>query len=278
MEAELASGAEPQLENKERSEAEVFESPGNPKDKSLGSEEKPKSAPKSFFPPGAEKASQESAAKSSGSAKSVPATPRKTQVSPSERSELQQNPQSAPGSNQAVVLASTEVVKTPETSAAMVVSNVQGMSNGPQYAENDSGRAHQVVSVEATPAAQSNVSSVPLFDESQIRRFQEIYNQAPWLYPGNQLLGPPAMVPQPIARPLFLEQDERRVHGVGMVGDQASYLFPYMPQPGPSEHAELRRELERIMEENQKLRARIETLESMRVDDDQKFSTPEEPK
>ena len=58
----------------------------------------------------------------------------------------------------------------------MVVSNVQGMSNGPQYAENDSGRAHQVVSVEATPAAQSNVSSVPLFDESQIRRFQEIYN------------------------------------------------------------------------------------------------------
>ena len=86
------------------------------------------------------------------------------------------------------------------------------------------------------------------------------------------------MVPQPIARPLFLEQDERRVHGVGMVGDQASYLFPYMPQPGPSEHAELRRELERIMEENQKLRARIETLESMRVDDDQKFSTPEEPK
>ena len=86
------------------------------------------------------------------------------------------------------------------------------------------------------------------------------------------------MVPQPITRPLFLEQDERRVHGVGMVGDQASYLFPYMPQPGPSEHAELRRELERIMEENQKLRARIETLESMRVDDDQKFSTPEEPK
>ncbi|CAL1166872.1 unnamed protein product [Cladocopium goreaui] len=213
MEAELASGAEPQLEDKERSEAEVFESPGNPKDKSLGSEEKPKSAPKSFFPPGAEKALQESAAKSSGSAKSVPATPRKTQVSPSERSELQQNPQSAPGSNQAVVLASTEVVKTPETSAAMVVSNVQGMSNGLQYAENDSGRAHQVVSVEATPAAQSNVSSVPLFDESQIRRFQEIYNQAPWLYPGNQLLGPPAMVPQPITRPLFLEQDERRVHG-----------------------------------------------------------------
>ncbi|CAL1154816.1 unnamed protein product [Cladocopium goreaui] len=207
MEAELASGAEPQLENKERSEAEVFESPGNPKDKSLGSEEKPKSAPKSFFPPGAEKASQESAAKSSGSAKSVPATPRKTQVSPSERSELQQNPQSAPGSNQAVVLASTEVVKTPETSAAMVVSNVQGMSNGPQYAENDSGRAHQVVSVEATPAAQSNVSSVPLFDESQIRRFQEIYNQAPWLYPGNQLLGPPAM--EAVRPPKTEAQDPR---------------------------------------------------------------------
>ena len=128
MEAELASGTEPQLEDKGRSEAEVFESPGNPKDKSLGSEEKPKGAPKSFFPPGAEKASQESAAKSSGSAKSVLATPRKTQVSPSERSELQQNSQFDPGSAQAVVLASTEVVKTPETSAAMVVSNVQGVS------------------------------------------------------------------------------------------------------------------------------------------------------
>ena len=76
MEAELAAGTEPHLEDKERSEIEVFESPGNPKDKNLGSEEKPKTAPKSFFPPGAEKDPQESTAKSSGHAKSAPATPR----------------------------------------------------------------------------------------------------------------------------------------------------------------------------------------------------------
>ena len=86
------------------------------------------------------------------------------------------------------------------------------------------------------------------------------------------------MMPQPIARPLFLEQDERRVHGIGMVGDQASFMYPYMPPPGPSESVELRRELERIMEENQKLRTRIETLENRRIDDDQKFSAPGDPK
>ena len=198
-------------------------------------------------------------------------------MTPSERSEPQQNPQSVAGSNQALVLASTEVAKTPEP-AAMMVSNVQGVSNGPQTAEDVPGRAHQVVSVGATPAAQSNVSSVPLFDESQIRRFQELYSQAPWLYSGGQLMGPPSMLPQPIARPLFLEQDERRVQGVGMIGDQAPYMFPYLPQPGPLENADLRRELEKSMEENQKLRARLEMLENMRVEDDQKFSTPEDPK
>ena len=76
----------------------------------------------------------------------------------------------------------------------MVVSNVQGVSNGPQSAGDVSGRPHQVVSAGVTPAAQSNVSSVPLFDESQIRRFQELYSQAPWLYAGGQLLGPPSMM------------------------------------------------------------------------------------
>ena len=76
VEAELATGAEQQLEDRERSEAQDFESPGNPKDLSLGSEEKPKGAPKSFFPPGAEKTPQESTAKLSGAVKSAPATPR----------------------------------------------------------------------------------------------------------------------------------------------------------------------------------------------------------
>ena len=67
-------------------------------------------------------------------------------------------------------MASTEVVKTPETSVAMMVSNVQGVSNGPQSAGDGSGRPRQIVSAGVTPAAQSNVSSVPLFDESQIIR------------------------------------------------------------------------------------------------------------
>ena len=63
-----------------------------------------------------------------------------------------------------------------------------------------------------------------------------------------------------------------------MVGDQAPFMYPYMPQPGSSENVELRSDLERIMDENQKLRARIETLENLRMDDDQKFSTPEDSK
>ena len=141
-----------------------------------------------------------------------------------------------------------------------------------------SGRAHQVVSVEATPAAQSNVSSVPLFDESQIRRFQEIYNQAPWLYPGNQLLGPPAMVPQPIARPCFWSKMSVESMELGWLGIKLHTCFHTCLNLVPLNMLNLEGNWKRIMEENQKLRARIETLDSMRVDDDQKFSTPEEPK
>ena len=82
----------------------------------------------------------------------------------------QQNPQSVLGSIQVIVLASIEVIKMPETSSAMVISNMQGILNGPQSAGDVSGRPHQVVSAGVTPAAQPNVSSVPLFDESQIIR------------------------------------------------------------------------------------------------------------
>jgi len=48
----------------------------------------------------------------------------------------------------------------------------------------------------------------PLFDEQQLRQFQGMFNQAPWLYPGaQQLMMPQLAMPPPIARTLFLEQD-----------------------------------------------------------------------
>ena len=47
-----------------------------------------------------------------------------------------------------------------------------------------------------------------------------MFNHAPWLYPGTQqLMILQLMMPPPIAKPLFLEQDERRVQRSLQVGE-----------------------------------------------------------
>ena len=69
------------------------------------------------------------------------------------------------------------------------------------------------------------------------------------------------MMPQlpmqpPLARPLFLEHEQRRLQSQRNVGEQPPILNPYVQSPGF--HAELRRNLEMMMEENQKLKDRLE--------------------
>ena len=58
-------------------------------------------------------------------------------------------------------------------------------------------------------------------------------------------------MPPPLSRPLFLEQDERRLEATGM-GSQ--YVYPYMPPMESHESQELKKGLEELMRENRKLR------------------------
>ena len=113
---------------------------------------------------------------------------------------------------------------------------MQGISNGPTYQRGQPGRS---------PDSNAVISpEQPLFDDQQLMRFQELYAQAPWLYPGGQLPLPPLPFQDPIARPLFLEQDEGRLQGTAGILEQTPFLYPYMPSVGRQEDLELRRELQ----------------------------------
>ena len=53
-----------------------------------------------------------------------------------------------------------------------------------------------------------------------------MFDQAPWLYPGAQQLRYHQLtMPPPIARPLFLEQDECRVQGSLQVGEAPQLVY-----------------------------------------------------
>ena len=150
-------------------------------------------------------------------------------------------------------------------------SNVQGVSNGPQSAGNVSERAQRVVPSSTASTSQAVIPpSQPLFDEQQLRQFQETFNQAPWLYPGaQQLMIPQPAMPPPIARPLFLEQDERRVQGSLQVGEAPQFVYPYAQNPGPQENLGLKRDLEMLMEENKKLRECVLAWKSQKEEEPQ---------
>ena len=84
---------------------------------------------------------------------------------------------------------------------------------------------------------------------------------------------PPPPFQHSVARPLFLEQDERRLQGTAGLVDQTPFVYPYMPSVGPQESMELKKELKELMDENRRLRDRVEVLE--KGNEDPKFSTPE---
>ena len=85
---------------------------------------------------------------------------------------------------------------------------------------------------------------------------------------------PPAIAP-PVSRPLFLDQDERRMQETVGMGSQ--FVYPYMPAVGVQESLELKKGIEEMMEENRRLKEKIERLEkaqSSQSEEDPKFSTP----
>ena len=51
--------------------------------------------------------------------------------------------------------------------------DVKGISNGPTPQQGQPGRS---------PESSAVITPGPLFDDQQLRRFQELYAQAPWLY------------------------------------------------------------------------------------------------
>ena len=81
------------------------------------------------------------------------------------------------------------------------------------------------------------------------------------------MMVPPVHVQPSVARPLFLEQEERRMQS----GDPPPLGYPMAT--GFHQNMELRRNLEMMMEENKKLRERVATLEKSRIQEDPKFST-----
>ena len=267
VEAELATGSEMQLEDTKGPETMVPETPKSPvKEESLGRVDGPRSSPKPLVPavPDQEKSQV------------PPVTPEsqvRTEVkTPAQSLEAKAEPQGAIAvQHGALAPAVTDVI------AADSKKVENGGSTDLQRASDVSGHLQQVPMSVQTPGAQSGVSPVqqPFFDDQQLRRFQELFNQAPWLYPGGHMgYHPPAIAP-PVSRPLFLEQDERRMQEAVGMGSQ--FVYPYMPAVGVQENLELKKGFEEMMEENRRLREKVERLEkaqSSQSEEDQKFSTP----
>ena len=115
-----------------------------------------------------------------------------TKVTPAPSPSQVRTPVSAlapvPEAQAAVMPAATEIT------AATDEQYVQGVSNGHPCASIDSGQGQQVPMV-LTPASQPLASpSQPHFDEQQVRRVHELFQPAPWLYPGAPMMVPPVHV------------------------------------------------------------------------------------
>ena len=50
---------------------------------------------------------------------------------------------------------------------------------------------------------------------------------------------PPVMPPPPLARPLFLKQEERRLQGTSTVGDQSLFAYPNIVPQSVQENVQL---------------------------------------
>ena len=108
----------------------------------------------------------------------------------------------------------------------MIAADSQKADNGGptdlQRAPDVSGQRQQVPMPMLTPGTQSGASppQQPLFADQQLRKFQDLFNQAPWQYPGGHMGFHQPASPPPLSIPLFLEQDEGRMQETVGVGSQ----------------------------------------------------------
>ena len=232
----------------------------------LGREEGPRSFPTSLVPavPGQE-ISQVTPATPASQVRTEVRTPAQT---PGARDE---SSGAVAVQHEAVVPVVTEVIATD----SKMIEN--GGSADLPRALDVPGQRQPVPMPMMTPGTQSGASppQQPLFDDQQLRRFQELFQQAPWLYPGGPVAFHQPAIQPPISRPLFLEQDERRMQETVGMGSQ--YVYPYGPAVGVRENLELKKGIEEVLEENRKLREKVERLEKAQLsqsEEDPKFSTP----
>ena len=122
--------------------------------------------------------------------------------------------------------------------------------------------------------SQPNVTTpaTPLFTDDQLRRLQDLYSQAPWLYglPQNPTGSSGGVLP-PLRRPLFLEMEEQRMSSMPMTSVPRPQL-PVTPHPVPSGMEDNQQMVYDLLQENERLRSRLDQME----DGSGKFATPED--
>ena len=77
----------------------------------------------------------------------------------------------------------------------------------------------------------------------------------------------------PVQRPLFLDQDERRIGEEGRIGSSRFQVHERNMEMD-RENQESKRNIDRVLRENQLLKDRVDALEFQKVKEDQRFATP----
>eukprot|EP00435_Cladocopium_sp_Y103_P074788 s90_g51.t1 len=116
----------------------------------------------------------------------------------------------------------------------------------------------------------------PLFTQEQVRQFQELHDQAPWLYAQR----PPLSFATP-QRPSFLSQEELNTGGAPSRRDPQMEYFQDRYMHDQFEKEEIRKTLRLLVEENRMLKNQLEaisqgTAQRSRELEEPRFSTPEE--
>ena len=115
-----------------------------------------------------------------------------------------------------------------------------------------------------------DVATTPLFTEEQARALNELHDRAPWLYQSGRSAFSPYL-----HRPAFLEHEEDRLReGLSERDRQLQYMRDRLLQE-QNEKEELKRAVSSVLEDNQRMRVRLQDLEAKVRDPEQKFSTPE---
>ena len=158
-------------------------------------------------------------------------------------------------------------IDTPETPQSAPVGQPQSFGPVPRRLMNESSQEN------GNQEDQFDGAPIPLFDEQQLRRFAEIYSQAPLVFPA---------VPN-VRRPDFLEQDGRRVGSHAAANAAGLTNRPRMEVNSgnaalnqmASEILALRQAQEMMTKENLELRAKLIQTGMHSRSEGEEFNTPD---